>query len=77
MSAESPLNQWPPRVENGRAGSKLLSAERVDASKPEVWSVEFSASKLFLRLGDPIPFLFSTSSTNVMRERGLQGEFYE
>ncbi len=53
------------------AGSKLLSAERVDAAKPEVWSVEFNASKLFLRLGDPIPFLFSTSPTNVMRERAF------
>ena len=48
------------------AGNKILTVEREDYTKAEVWSVKFNAVKLFLRLGDPIPPLFSTDPANLL-----------
>ncbi|MFA6928755.1 MAG: right-handed parallel beta-helix repeat-containing protein [Lentisphaeria bacterium] len=51
------------------AGSKILSAERADPGKSEIWGVKFNASKLFLRLGAPIVQIFSTSPANLLAEK--------
>lgn len=47
-------------------GSQILKADRSDASKTEVWSIRFSASKLWLRLGAPLIPVLSTAPENLL-----------
>jgi len=47
-------------------GSKVLQATREDVSKPEIWSIKFSAKKLFLRIGVPLVPIFFTDPDNAL-----------
>ncbi len=47
-------------------GSKILEYIRPDASRAEVWSIKFTASKLFLRVAAPLLPLFSSDPANLL-----------
>lgn len=47
-------------------GSKILSHRRADASRGEVWSIRFTASKLYLRIGAPLVPVFSSAPENIL-----------
>jgi len=47
-------------------GSKILRYARQDDSKPEIWSIKFSAAKLFLRIGAPLLPIFSSDPANLL-----------
>ncbi len=47
-------------------GSKILSHRRADASMDEVWSIRFTASKLYLRIGAPLVPVFSSAPENIL-----------
>ncbi len=47
-------------------GSRILSYRRADASRDEVWSIRFTASKLYLRIGAPLAPVFSTAPENIL-----------
>lgn len=47
-------------------GSRILQATRPDASAAEIWSIRFTAAKLFLRIGAPLAPLFSSDPANLL-----------
>lgn len=47
-------------------GSRVLRATRPDVSRAEIWSLRFSAAKLFLRIGAPLVPVFSTNPANLL-----------
>ncbi len=48
------------------AGSKVLQYSRPDVSKDEVWSIKFTAAKLFIRMGAPLVPVFATDPANLL-----------
>lgn len=55
--------------------SKLLIAKRKNPDKFEIWGVKFNASKLFLRLGAPIPQMFATHPAYLLVNKGEEGKY--
>ncbi len=47
-------------------GTKILRHSRRDASEDEVWSIRFSAGKLYLRIGAPLLPVFSSAPENLL-----------
>lgn len=47
-------------------GTKILSHTREDAAEDEIWSIDFRASKLYLRIGAPLVPVFSTAPQNLL-----------
>lgn len=55
--------------------SKLLIAKRKNPDKFEIWGVKFNASKLFLRLGAPIPQMLATHPSYLLVNKGEEGKY--
>lgn len=47
-------------------GSRILQATRPDRSPAETWSIQFTAAKLYLRIGAPLLPLFSSDPENLL-----------
>ena len=55
--------------------SKLMTVKRKNPDKFEIWGVRFNASKLFLRLGAPIPQMFATHPAYLLVNKGEEGKY--
>ncbi|MBP5182512.1 MAG: right-handed parallel beta-helix repeat-containing protein [Lentisphaeria bacterium] len=55
--------------------TKLMIVKRKNPDKYEVWGVKFNASKLFLRLGAPIPQIFSVHPSFLLVNKGEEGKY--
>ena len=67
-SSVSLLNPEGNEVDSGikLEGCKVLKFLRTDDSKAEIWSIKFSAAKLFLRIGAPLPPLFYSDPADAL-----------
>ena len=56
-------------------GGKILSAQRADSSKNEIWSIYVNASKLWLRVGEPLVPLLSSDPSNILVPKEGAGKY--
>ncbi len=59
------------------AGGKLLTANRAQPGQPEIWSLRFNASKLFVRLAAPCLPILATAPANLLVQRDDVGKYQD
>ncbi len=59
------------------AGGKLLTANRARPDRPEIWSLRFNASKLFVRLAEPCLPIMATAPANLLVKHGDVGKYQD
>ena len=50
-------------------GGKILYAKRDNTEQLEIWKISLSAAKLWLRIGSPLPPIFSTTPENILLQK--------